>query len=132
MLALLALPGEIRMRETDPDQLPVLDDEIVTELREIMEDEFTNLLQTFLGDLPLQLERLQAAFDQGDADTIFTIAHKLKSSCGSLGALRLMELTRQIEQAGREKNLDGVAELLDKAWVTTNKTITALQAQIHD
>ncbi len=118
------------MSDTDLDRLPVLDGEIITELREIMEDEFAELLHIFLGDLPLQLDRLQAAVAQSDADTIKTIAHTLKSTCAYVGALRLTELFRRLEQAGREKTLDGVADLLERARATAHATMAGLQTQL--
>ena len=118
------------MNDTDLDRLPVLDNEIVNELREIMEDEFSELLHTFLGDLPLQLDRLQVAMAQSDADAIKTIAHTLKPTCAYLGALRLTELFRRLEQAGREKTLDGVADLLEQARAVARATIAGLQTQL--
>ena len=118
------------MNDTDLDRLPVLDNEIVNELREIMEDEFAELLHTFLGELPLQLDRLRIAVTQSDADAIKTIAHTLKPTCAYLGALRLAELFRRMEQAGREKTLDGVADLLEQARILASATIAGLQTQL--
>jgi histidine phosphotransfer protein HptB len=120
-------PGEICMNDADLDTFPLLDAEIIAELRDVMEKEFTVLINTFLNDLPIQLDRLHRAIDQGSAAEVYQAAHKLKSSCGSLGAFRLAELIRQLEQAGRLKTLDGAAELLQRIQVIAGETCVSLR-----
>ncbi|KAB2935776.1 MAG: Hpt domain-containing protein [Candidatus Contendobacter sp.] len=118
------------MSDADPDSLPLLDDEAITELRDIMEDEFAELLNAFLNDLPAQIARLQTVATQGDADELYQIAHKLKSSCGSIGAPRLTELIRRLEQAGRQKVLDGATPLLRQVETVAGETIAGLRARL--
>ncbi len=121
---------ESRVSDADPDQLPLLDEEIIAELREVMEDEFADLLQDFLSDLPLQLNRLQTAIAQGDGDGLYHTAHKFKSSCGCLGAARLMELIQRLELAGRRNTLDDAAELLRHARTVAAATVAGLHARL--
>ena len=116
------------MNDADIDALPLLDAEIIAELREVMEDEFGNLIAAFLDDLPLQLKQLQVAVAAQDAENIYQTAHKLKSSCGNLGALRLMELFRRLEQAGRLHKLDGAAELLQHTQIAADEAAACLRA----
>lgn len=118
------------MSDADLDHLPLLDREIILELREVMEDEFADLLQNFLNDLPLQLDRLQQAADRGDADQLYQIGHKFKSSCGSLGALRLAELVQRLEQAGRSNRPDAAARWLEKARTVAAETESAVRDQL--
>lgn len=121
--------GEIiGMNDADIDALPLLDAEIIAELREIMEEGFTGLMTMFLDDAPLQLDRLRIAVTQKDAEAVYQIAHRLKSSCGSLGALRLAEIIRRLEQAGRQKTLDGTMELLQCAQIIAGETCASLRA----
>ena len=116
------------MNDEDINRLPLLDAEIIAELREVMEEEFSNLISIFLDDLPLQLDRLQTAVAANDAETIYQVAHKLKSSCSNLGLMRLAELFRRLEQAGRFQTLDGVAELLLCTQVLAHETAASLRA----
>ncbi len=120
-----------RMSDADLKQLPLLDEEIIVELREVMEEEFADLLQNFLNDLPLQLDLLQAVIAKGDADQLYQIAHKLKSSCGSMGALRLAELVRRLEQAGRSKMLADAREWLQQTQAIATETVAGLRAQLE-
>ncbi|MCP5158005.1 MAG: Hpt domain-containing protein [Gammaproteobacteria bacterium] len=118
------------MGNTDIGQLPLLDDETFAELRDIMEDEFIRLVNRFLDDLPIQLDHLHRAVLQGSTTDVHRIAHKLKSSCGNLGTTRLTEWVRQLELAGRQDTLDGVAEALQETRAVAEKTIALLQAQL--
>lgn len=116
------------MCNSELDQLPLIDDEVITELRDVMEEDFADLIHNFLSDVPVQFGLLRAAVDQEDADQLYHAAHKFKSSCGSIGAPRLAELIRRLEQAGRQKALDSSAELLARAQAVAAETA----ASLHD
>ena len=119
------------MSDADLNLLPLLDDDAIAELRDIMEDGFAELLDVFINDLPVQIERLRGAIAQGNADDLYQVAHKLKSSCGSIGAPRLAELVRRLEQAGRRKTLDGAVKLLRQVEMVAEETVIGLQAQLN-
>ena len=118
------------MSDVSLDQWLLVDDEIIAELREVMEEEFADLIGSFLNDLPVQLDLIQEAIAQSDAADLYRIAHKFKSSCGSLGAMRLAELFRRLEQAGRRNALDGAAELLTETRQVAQETVTQLAAML--
>jgi HPt (histidine-containing phosphotransfer) domain-containing protein len=118
------------MSDPQLNLLPLLDDEIIAELREVMEDEFTDLIRSFLNELPVQMENLQTAIVEGAAPDLYRIAHKFKSSCGSLGAVQLAELIRRLEQAGRENALDGTAALLMETRSVAQATTVGLTAEM--
>ncbi|MBK7541539.1 MAG: Hpt domain-containing protein [Candidatus Competibacteraceae bacterium] len=119
------------MSDLDLNELPLLDDEIILELREVMEDEFADLLHNFLEDLPLQLDRLQDAIARGDAGQLYQTGHKFKSSCGSLGALRLAEWVQRLEQAGRSNALEEARRCWQAARAVAAETAAALQSQLQ-
>ena len=112
-------------------ELPLIDHEIFAELQDVMEDGFADLVNHFLDDLPVQLKHLRRAVQERVADDIFLTAHKLKSSCGNLGAMRLAEWVRQLEQAGRQNALNGVAEMLEETQAVAEQTMIMLRAQVH-
>jgi HPt (histidine-containing phosphotransfer) domain-containing protein len=100
------------MSTPEPTPLPLFDDSVIAELRDVMADEFAGLIKLFLRDLPLQVAAIQTAIQQSDANTLHRTAHKLKSGSGSLGALRLSALARQLEMHGRNADLAAAAGLL--------------------
>lgn len=118
------------MSDISLDQWLLIDDEIIAELREVMEEEFADLISSFLNDLPVQLDLIQEAIARSDAVALYRIAHKFKSSCGSLGAMRLAELFRRLEQAGRQNALEGIAELLAETRGIAQETVTQLVAML--
>ena len=121
---------EIRMSDADLNLPPLIDDEVITELRNIMEEEFADLLHAFLNDLSIQIALMQTAVAQNNADELYQLAHKLKSSCGSLGALRLAELIQRLEQAGRLNTLHDATELLRQTRIVADETVAGLQARM--
>lgn len=112
------------------DQLPSIDDECFAELRDVMGDDFADLIHDFLSDVPVQFDLLQTAIDREDADQLYHAAHKFKSSCGSIGAPRLAELIRRLELAGRQKTLGSSTELLAQARAVAAETMAGLHERL--
>lgn len=88
--------------------------EALDELRSLMGDSLDDVLQTYIDYIPGQLEELGQAISNDDADTVFNLAHKMKSSSSSIGALGLARVAEQIELIGRAGSTDGTAELLEQ------------------
>jgi CheY-like chemotaxis protein/nitrogen-specific signal transduction histidine kinase/HPt (histidine-containing phosphotransfer) domain-containing protein len=84
---------------------PVLDTEVVDDLRDVMGAEFLALIRAFLEDTPRTLQRLQAAAAANDVPTLIASAHSLKSTSANLGALQMSDLAREIEHGGRAGTL---------------------------
>jgi len=77
-------------------------------LREVsLEDEefMHELIEIFLADAPEQLLALERALADGDGDAFWRTAHRLKGSSGSMGADRLADICRQLEQLGQDSRL---------------------------
>ena len=110
---------------------PLLDQEQIAELQAILEDDFADLVDTFLNDLTLQLEILHRALDATDGQTVYAKAHRLKSGSGSIGARRLSELFQQMEDCSRDNRLDSCNALLQQVDQSASQTRAILQAIVH-
>jgi HPt (histidine-containing phosphotransfer) domain-containing protein len=86
-----------------------LDPEVLSALREIMENEYPALVDTFLADSEARLQRLTVI---GDARQILEIAHSFKGSSSNMGATRLSGLCHVLEQRANEQNLCGIETLV--------------------
>ena len=86
----------------------------LSELRNLMGDSLDDVLQTYIDYIPGQIEELDRAIDNDDADSVFNLAHKMKSSSSSIGALGIAQLAEQIELIGRGGSTDGTNELLQQ------------------
>jgi HPt (histidine-containing phosphotransfer) domain-containing protein len=87
-----------------------LDPDVLSALREVMEDGFSTLIDTFLTDSKERLQRIKA----GDAAQIFEAAHSFKGSSSNMGALVLASLCHELEQLAKDNDLQGAGILVDK------------------
>lgn len=88
-----------------PPPPPVLDMDVVEELRMVMGDEYLSLIRLFLQDAPAHLKRLEAAASANDIAGLVAPAHTLKSSSANLGALALSAVAKRIEIGARGQAL---------------------------
>ncbi len=80
-----------------------------------MGDIIPRLIEIFLETAPLDIEKAVAAVRSSQATDLEEAAHKLKGSCGNLGAARLRDLCQQLEKLGRDGSLQDAPELLAAA-----------------
>ena len=113
---------------------PVLDPDVITTLRELGgEDDpglFAELVNMFLADTPERLQALVEAMDKRDPTALERAAHALKSSAANLGALDLSGLFREIEAAGREKDLTRAASLVERTRPEYQRVEAALRSEL--
>jgi len=111
------------------DDIPVLDLAVIDELREQVggDSEFiTDLVATYVSEGDEHLAAMEAAAAINDAGAIVRPAHTLKSSSAALGALRLTQIAREIEIAGREEETSGLTERVADARGAWNDTLRAM------
>ncbi|NNJ71570.1 MAG: Hpt domain-containing protein [Enterobacterales bacterium] len=80
--------------------------QMVNDLKELMEDDFSILLETFISDANARLEDLQSAITNNDAEQLKQVAHAFKGSSANLGASKLSEICFSLENLGRESKLE--------------------------
>ena len=93
-------------------EVPVLEQSMLRELQETTGDDpdfLRDLVETYLADVPVQLEGIDGAVAANDADALVRPAHTLKSSSLTLGALRLGDISRTLEMTGRSGAPDATA-----------------------
>jgi PAS domain S-box-containing protein len=86
------------------------------------------LVDTFLEDAATQMASLHGAVERGDADAARRAAHTLKSNGATFGAQPFADLCRQLENLGREGQLDAAPELLGRADEEWERVRIALAA----
>jgi PAS domain S-box-containing protein len=76
------------------------------------------MIQSFLHDFRLSAEKiameLRTRHAAGELAAIGALAHKLKSSSRTMGALALGDLCEEMERAGKNENSSGLVELMEK------------------
>jgi CheY-like chemotaxis protein/HPt (histidine-containing phosphotransfer) domain-containing protein len=87
----------------------LIDADVVAELVEVMGEDFSGLVQTYLNNTPNYLEQIRAAVVAGDVKAAVLPVHSLKSSSANVGAMQLYDFAKQIEQLARTGSLPEVA-----------------------
>ncbi len=82
-----------------------------SEMKELMGDTFKDVLTLCIQTLPEQLNDIEEAIQSQNAESLFNVSHKMKSSSGSIGAFGLAEKAEIIELIGR----DGSTQVPDQA-----------------
>ena len=88
-----------------------LDRDVLCTLREVMEEGYPELLDTFLQDSEARLRVLHEA---RDAEKLSATAHSFKGSSSNMGALRLAELCGELEQRAKQPSLGGIEKLVNE------------------
>jgi histidine phosphotransfer protein HptB len=88
-----------------------IDPGALAELREVMEDDFTLLIETFLHDSADRIAQIRDALHADHADSFSRACHNFKGSCINIGVPRLAELCKRGELMGHEGNLSAAPEL---------------------
>lgn len=90
-----------------------LDCETLTMLKQVMEDDFALLIDTFVQDSTDRISTLRNVITAVDADLIRRAAHSFKGSSSNIGALHLAELCSVLEKKALKNNLDDLVSDLD-------------------
>ena len=72
------------------------------------------LIDTYTAETEGALGQLRQALAAGDPATFRRVAHSIKSSSASLGALAFSQEARELEMMGKFGDLSGAAPRLDK------------------
>ena len=108
-------------------QPPILDEGVVSDLLDVMGEDFIDLLQVYLRDAPLLIAEIRKGAAAGQTDALIAPAHSLKSSSANVGAMRLSELAKRMELAARQNRLQQPQALAQKIERTFSQTELALQ-----
>lgn len=86
-----------------------LDYETLKTLKDVMEDDFALLIDTFIQDSSERIRTLHDVIQGTDADLIRRAAHSFKGSSSNIGAPQLSALCSALEKKALASNFDGLA-----------------------
>jgi histidine phosphotransfer protein HptB len=114
----------------------VLDAQALDNLRQLDPGGQGRLLVRVLGTYRSSLARLMRQLDdaegRADAAGMRLVAHTLKSSSASIGALELSGLCALAEQALRDGQVDGLAALLERLRSEASRVDRAVELLLAD
>jgi len=112
-----------------------LDRSVLASLRELQDDGDPDIVAEvgglFLEHSPQKIAAILQAVENGDAKGLQTAAHSLKSSSAYVGAMRLSELSRELEMMGRSQVMDGAEEMAERLNREYKQVMMELDAEIQ-
>jgi histidine phosphotransfer protein HptB len=90
-----------------------LDKQALSTLKDVMEDDFSLLINTFLQDSESRLKTLDSLIDSDNQDAIRRAAHSFKGSCSNVGAPALASLCAELEKKAVANDLDNIKQDID-------------------
>jgi len=103
-----------------------LDNNIVNELKLIMEDDVNMLYMAYLDDVAERLNELKSSLKAQNCDQTRRIAHTLKGSSRNVGAHVFSDFCESLEQAARDEKTelwDSLAAQMNTSFSSTKKQI---------
>ncbi len=88
-------------------------------------------IDAYLEELPLHVDKLKQAMLNCDATQVKANAHSLKSMSATIGAIRLVELFRQLEQQASEANCVEARKLMAEIDRECRQVGTALKNAVN-
>ncbi|MBF0451273.1 MAG: PAS domain S-box protein [Candidatus Magnetomorum sp.] len=103
------------------DSLPSLDKQIGLHRVKGKIELLHELYQMYLSDLPGLIQKMVSAMKNEAFENLSNIAHRLKSTSGTIGAIHAQHLSHQIEIASRNQNINKISQLLPELLEETER-----------
>jgi HPt (histidine-containing phosphotransfer) domain-containing protein len=122
--------------ETSSAEAPesAIDQSVLASLRKLQQDGkpgiLNRLIEMFLDDTPPKLAALREAVAQEEAKALEQVAHALKGSSASLGALHMASICEEFEAFDRSGDLRHAPGLLSQLEVEFDRVRDALMAEL--
>ena len=91
-----------------------INEEIIEELREIMEEDFVELVSTYVSDSRERIKHLDVAFNTVSHENLRNTAHTLKGSSANLGAMALSSFCAELEDLAKEERTAEAENIIER------------------
>ncbi len=95
-----------------------LDLSVFNTLKEMFADKFSFAVDSHTTSAKNNIKRIENALEKGDASELEHAAHSLKGASGQFGAMKLSELAKQMEQFGKDGELEKAKEIIDELKIS--------------
>jgi HPt (histidine-containing phosphotransfer) domain-containing protein len=96
-------------------------------MRELMQDEFPLLVESYLEGTAALLDELRAGATRADANAMYRPAHTIKSSSANLGALHLTGLAAALEADAKHDSVPDAATRVAELAVEFERVNAAMR-----
>ncbi|MCF6298690.1 MAG: response regulator [Thiomicrorhabdus sp.] len=109
---------------------PYLNQATINELKKLLEDDFFSVVDIYIKSTAHIMNEMMLAYQSGQYSEIQRLAHSLKSSSESVGAIKIASLAKELEQQLIESvslNIPSKIEEINKVFISTTPALVALQ-----
>lgn len=100
-------------------------------LKDVMDDEFPDLLRVYIEDSDSRLPLLHQALTAADASALRELAHSFKGASSNISALPLADLCFSLEEAAKHGDLSGLDQVVSAIEQEYASVKTHLQSFLH-
>ncbi|MDH3415566.1 MAG: response regulator [Gammaproteobacteria bacterium] len=127
--------GEDQDCESQEPNLPVVESRVLDGLSALQEawgqDVVQKVVQVYLDSSKEIVAELRLSLDAPDAASVTANAQALKSSSAKIGALKLADLCKALETAGRQGDLSSAAQIHQHIQQEHNQVLETLKLRIE-
>lgn len=98
---------------TNNSATEIIDDKQFDEVRDLFEEDFAGLLQTYIEDSKQRINVMQKALSANDNAGCFESSHALRGASATIGATQLVALSGELESACRAHKVSEQSALIE-------------------
>ena len=114
------------MKNKNQSEPPFVDMKFLKSRKDITGSFLKNLINVFNYEAPKLISEIKKYQHKGAVEDVKSLGHKLKGMSLNLGALKLSEVGREIEEAD-PKTVDPIIDRLDRVFEKTRLALTEFQ-----
>lgn len=112
------------------DDNEIIDHEQFEDMRELLEEDFADLIDVFIVDSHKRIAALRDAHKNNDNANGFEIAHAMKGASANLGATQLLALSSQLQELCRAQKISEQATLIEDISIALQNLEQAIQKRL--
>lgn len=100
----------------------------LSNLKEVMEDEFEMLVSMYLDDTKKMIEQMDSAIQKNDIESLKIVSHTLKGSSSNMFVVGMSQLSKDMEDKARASELSSAQQLIPQLREEYEKVKGLLEA----
>ena len=100
---------------------------VIDELRELMEEDFEDLIESFIEDIQIKVSQIKEFVKNKDGVNLHQKSHSLKGASKNIGAEKMATLCSILEQAGKKNTHSNTVQISNELDEEAKKVITILK-----
>ncbi len=107
--------------------LPIMNPDIYIKLRKTIPESFDKVVKAFLSETAIKLEKISQLINNENFEEVTLLAHSLKSSSATLGAIALSHIAALIESSCKQQDKQASVSLAAELKQTFEQTTNAMK-----